>query len=158
MSRATGPTFLVHFRRRREGKTDFNRRLALVKSGTTRLIVRKSNRNIIVQFIDWNPKGDITKVHVESLKIKGLPQVANTQTAYVAGYVAGKKAIEKGVKDFVVDLGLNHSSKANVLYAAVKGVIDSGLKGNVGEEMLPGKERIEGTHLKKKLVIQDYIK
>ncbi|VVB71075.1 50S ribosomal protein L18 [uncultured archaeon] len=158
MSKATGPIFLVHFRRRREGKTDYVKRLALVKSGRTRLIVRKSNRNMIIQFIDWNPKGDVTKVHVESLKIKGLAPVVNTQTAYITGFIAGKKAMEKGIKDFILDLGLNKSSKANVLYAAVKGVLDSGLKGTVGEEMLPEKARLEGQHLKKKISIQEFVK
>lgn len=154
MSKARGPNYLVHFRRRREGKTDYNKRLALIKSGKTRLVIRKSNRNIIIQFIDWSLTGDITKVHVESLKIKEIPKVVNTQTAYAAGLIAGKKAITAGVKEFVLDLGLNKSSKANVIYSAVKGILDAGVKGNVGLDVLPDKERLDGKHLKSKVNVQ----
>ena len=37
MTRAKGPTYDVSFRRRREGKTRYNKRLAYVKSGLPRM-------------------------------------------------------------------------------------------------------------------------
>ena len=45
---STGPRFRVHFRRRREGKTDYRVRLRLLKSGTARAVVRFSDRLVRV--------------------------------------------------------------------------------------------------------------
>ena len=56
---AHGPLYRVAFRRRREGKTDYRRRLALLKSRETRVVVRSTNSNIIVQFVDYTEQGDL---------------------------------------------------------------------------------------------------
>ena len=40
------PTYNVSFRRRLEGKTNYQKRLALMKSGKAKLVVRKSNARI----------------------------------------------------------------------------------------------------------------
>ena len=44
---ATGPRYAVKFRRRREGKTDYKKRLNLLKSELPRFIVRISNKYIL---------------------------------------------------------------------------------------------------------------
>jgi len=49
MTRAKGPSYVVYYRRRREGKTDYAKRLALVKSGKTRMVVRRSNKGLVIQ-------------------------------------------------------------------------------------------------------------
>ena len=46
---AKGPRYHVPFRRRREGKTDFRKRLRHLQSGMPRLVVRKTNTKVIVQ-------------------------------------------------------------------------------------------------------------
>ena len=38
-------------RRRREGKTDYKARLAMLKSEKPRLVIRKSNRYLVVQIV-----------------------------------------------------------------------------------------------------------
>ncbi len=143
MTKATGPKFLVHYRRRREGKTDFSKRLALVKSGKTRMVVRRSNKNVLVQFINFDPKGDKTLLTVNGahlVKHYKWPSKRNVWTAYLAGLVAGKMAHKKGVKEFVFDMGMYPSSKGSVLYAALKGAADSGLKTSFKVEMVPEKK------------------
>ncbi len=140
MARATGPKFLVHYRRRREGKTDFSKRLALVKSGKTRMVVRRSNKTVLIQFIDFDPKGDKTLLSVNGqhlVKTYKWPSKRNVWTAYLAGLMAGKLAHKKGVKDFVLDMGMYPSSKGSVLYAALKGAVDAGLKTSFKIEMIP---------------------
>ena len=60
MTKAKGPTYEVPFRRRREKKTNYEKRLALVKGEKPIMVVRRSNRYITVQFVEFNPKGDKT--------------------------------------------------------------------------------------------------
>ena len=45
---ATGPRYFVPFRRRHEGKTDYYKRMALLSSGTPRMVVWKISWLIIV--------------------------------------------------------------------------------------------------------------
>ena len=63
-------TYLVSFRRRREGKTNYKKRLALVKSGLPKLVVRKSNRYIVCQLIQFDPRGDKVLLHVNSKQLE----------------------------------------------------------------------------------------
>ncbi|MEM4756409.1 MAG: hypothetical protein QW594_04745, partial [Candidatus Woesearchaeota archaeon] len=49
---------IVAFRRRRSGKTNYTKRLGLLKSGKPRLVVRKTNTAFIVQLVKHQPNGD----------------------------------------------------------------------------------------------------
>ena len=48
---AKSSNYRVKLRRRREGKTDYQARKALVVSGKPRLVTRTANRNITVQIL-----------------------------------------------------------------------------------------------------------
>ena len=61
--------------------------------------------------------------------------------------LAGKKAREKNVDSAVLDLGLQTSTKGSRIYAALKGVIDSGISVPHSEDILPGEDRIKGKHI-----------
>jgi large subunit ribosomal protein L18 len=140
MTKATGPSFIVYFRRRREGKTNFAKRLALIKSGKTRMVVRRSNAGILVQFVDFDPKGDKTIITVSGSHLaKGYkwPSKRNVWTAYLAGLMAGKLAQKKGVKEFILDIGMYTPSKGSVVFAAQKGASDSGLSTNFDKAKVP---------------------
>ena len=149
MTKATGPLYAVHFRRKREGRTDYSRRLALLKSGKPRLIVRKTNRYILVQVTNFTDKGDtaILSVSSKALADYGFPGKNNTPSAYLAGLLAGKLAVAKGVKEFVLDIGRQSSTKGGVVFAAAKGAIDAGLKAEYSEEKYPSEDRMGGKHL-----------
>ncbi|MEM2029232.1 MAG: 50S ribosomal protein L18, partial [Candidatus Bathyarchaeia archaeon] len=56
---AKGPSYSVPFRRRKEGKTDYRLRKKLILSGLPRLVVRKTNRNIIAQLVRATVIGDV---------------------------------------------------------------------------------------------------
>ncbi len=140
MTRAKSPTHKVRFRRRREGKTDYSKRFAMVKSGLPRMVVRKSNKNVTIQFVEFDPKGDriLLTVNGEQLKKKfGWPSKRNSWTAYLAGLYAGRLASEKGVESFIFDMGRYTATKGNMLFAALKGAVDAGLKSDFDEEMVP---------------------
>ncbi len=150
MTKATGPLFDVHFRRRRQGRTNYAKRLSLLKSGLPRLVVRKLNKMILVQLIKYSEKGDetISQASSRELEAFGFVGKRNVPSAYLTGFLAGKKAAAKGVTNFVADFGLHTASKGGILFAAVKGAVDGGIKTSLGEEMLPSKDRMAGKHIK----------
>ena len=147
---ATGPRYAVRFRRRREGKTNYLKRLALAKSGKPRLIVRKSSKYIMVQFNQFDPKGDKTLLTVNSSKLKDFGwkhNFKNIPAAYLTGLLAGKLAGNAKITQAVADIGLHTATKGAKVFAVLKGAADSGLKFALGEEIAPSKERIEGKHI-----------
>src|SRR5882672_1884813 len=104
---AHGPLYRVPFRRRREGKTDYRRRLGLLKSGEHRVVVRSSNRNIVVQFVSYDEKGDVVAAQAEAREIVKMGYAAagsNTPSAYLTGRLAATRAKEAGVTSGVLDL------------------------------------------------------
>ncbi|MDP3742678.1 MAG: 50S ribosomal protein L18 [Candidatus Micrarchaeota archaeon] len=149
MTKAKGPLFDVHFRRRRQGRTNYVKRLALLKSGLPRLVVRKLNKGVLVQLIQYSMTGDQTICQASSrdLEAFGFVGKRNVPSAYLTGFLLGKKAVAKGVTEVVADFGLHTVSKGGILFATVKGAIDAGIKTKLGEEMLPSQQRITGKHI-----------
>ncbi len=149
MAKAFGPLYSVHFRRRRENKTDYEKRLALLKSGKTRLVVRKTNQFVYAQFCDFREAGDAVVASACSSELKefGFDGKCNTPSAYLTGMLAAKRAAASGVREFVLDLGLQTASKGAVVFAALKGAVDAGLKAPFSPDKIPSAERIEGKHL-----------
>lgn len=147
MAKATGPTYIVPFRRRRENVTNYAKRLAMVKSGT-RLVVRKSLKNVLVQFIDFSDKGDKVLAQASSAQLAkfGWFPHSNTPTAYLTGLLAGKRAAKSGVKSACLDIGLYTPSKGSRVFAALKGVLDAGIKVPSGEG-LSSETRLKGEHI-----------
>lgn len=137
------------FKRRLKKKTNYKKRLALLKSGKTRLVIRKSLSNISVQFINYKPEGDETVVSANSVELKkfGLKHGGNLPAAYLTGLLAGKRAKEKNIKEAVLDIGLQTSTKGSRIYAALKGVLDSGINVPHSKEILPAEDRIKGKHI-----------
>lgn len=146
-----GPRTRVPFRRRREGRTDYRRRLALLKSGETRLVVRRTSTNVIVQFVDWVGEGDAVKATAVAQELKamgweGSPK--NTPAAYLTGLLAGKRAKAAGVASAVLDIGRRVPTKGSRIFAALKGVLDAGVDVPHGsEEIYPSEERLNGAFL-----------
>ena len=142
------------FRRRREGKTDYRKRLALLKSGKPRVVVRKSNKNIRVQFAVYDVTGDkiVTSAIGSELKKYGWGySLSNTPAAYLTGLLAGKKALKKGIKEGVLDIGLYTPRKGARIFAALKGVVDAGIDVPYGEEIVPSEDRIYGKHISEEI-------
>jgi len=146
---AHGSKYKVAFRRRREGKTDYNARLKLVSLDKPRLVVRISNANVIIQIINIGENGDETVVsaHTKELqKLGWLGGTKNTSAAYLTAYLCGKKAIDKNINEAILDIGLK-SSKGSKVFAALKGACDAGLDIPHGESIIPSEDRISGQHI-----------
>jgi large subunit ribosomal protein L18 len=63
--------------------------------------------------------------------------------------LAGKRAVEKGIEEGVLDIGLYHPTVGSTLFATLKGVLDAGVACPHDKEMLPKEDRIHGAHLNK---------
>ncbi|MDM7275119.1 MAG: 50S ribosomal protein L18 [Thermoprotei archaeon] len=148
---ARGPRYRVPLRRRREGKTDYYRRLKLVKSGKPRLVVRKTLNYVIVQVVEARVEGDrvIAAAHSRELtKLYGwLGGGKSTCAAYLTGLLAGYRALVKGVREAVLDIGLNVPSRGGRVFAALKGALDAGLSVPHSGEVLPSEDRLKCEHI-----------
>jgi len=148
---ATGPRYNVAFRRRREGKTDYHQRLKLIVSRKPRLVVRRTSSQVIAQILVTRPEGDkviasaTSSELIKSFGYKGSGK--NTSAAYLTGLLIGYKAQEAGIEDAILDIGLRENRAGSRVYAALKGVVDSGLEVPCSEEIFPSEERIRGEHV-----------
>jgi len=152
---AEGPTYRMPLKRRREGKTDYRQRLRLLKSGKTRAVVRITNNRIIVQFTDYHEDGDIIRVNVSSNHIEEFGwegHGSNLPCSYLVGYLAGKKALNKGIDEAVLDIGLNVPKKGGKIFSALNGIVDSGVKVPHNPDILPSEERTKGEHISEEIV------
>jgi len=148
---ATGPSYRVAFRRRREGKTDYQQRRGLVLSGLPRFVVRGSLRNVTIQLVEAEVNGDkvIVSAHSGELSRKygWLGDRGNISAVYLTGLLCGFKAVGRGVKEAVFDIGLHYPSKSSRVFAALKGALDAGLTIPFDKERLPDEKRITGQHI-----------
>jgi large subunit ribosomal protein L18 len=144
-----GKKVIVAHRRRRQLKTDYKKRLSLLKGGEPRLVVRKSVKNIICQIVEYQQAGDRTLFSADSRELAKLGWKAgtgNVPAAYLTGLLCATRA-KKNVKKVLLDGGLYTSTKGSRIYAALKGALDGGLEIPHSEEILPGDERVKGQHI-----------
>lgn len=147
---ASGPTYRVPFRRRREGKTDYRRRLKLLLSRKLRVVVRKSNKYVRIQLVSADTRGDKTFVAAISSELGRYGYEGgkcNTPAAYLTGLLFGKKAKEAGFDDAILDIGLHTPVHGSNVYAALKGALDSGMTIPHDTAVFPSDERIHGEHI-----------
>ena len=148
---ATGPSYRVPFRRRREGKTNYRLRRALVISRLPRLVVRRTLKHINIQVVEAETSGDkvIVSDHSRELvKTYGWQgNCGNVPAAYLTGLLCGFRAVVHGVRKAVLDLGLQFPSRGARVFAALKGVLDAGITVTHSESVLPDETRISGKHV-----------
>ncbi len=149
---ARGSTYRVPLRRRREGKTDYQARKALVLSGKPRLVTRSTNRNVTAQIVVAKPHGDevLATAHSNELKKKygWKAPTGNIPAAYLTGLLCGLKAKDKGVGEANLDIGLVAPTKGSKIFATLSGVVDAGVDVPHDEEKIV-KERAKGEHIAK---------
>jgi large subunit ribosomal protein L18 len=144
----------ILYRRKLAGKTNYLKRLGLLKSSMPRIVVRPSLKNITVQIISYTPTGDKIIASANSLQLKKLgwkASCSNLSAAYLTGLLAGRGA-KGAVKEAILDAGFIRLTKGNRMFAALKGVVDAGIVVPVGKEMFPLPARISGKH------VEDYAK
>jgi large subunit ribosomal protein L18 len=148
-------TFTVQVRRKREGKTNFKKRLKLLMSKKPRLVVRNSLMNTSCQIIEFFPEGDrvVVAAHSRELTKFGWKfHKGNIPAAYLTGLLLGVKAKEKGIKEAVLDIGLRGPVRGSRVFACLKGAVDAGLGVAYSEEIVPKDGRLSGKHISDEVV------
>lgn len=150
-------------KRRRERKTDYKARLNLLKSSLPRVIVRKTNKYVIVQYVKSERAQDKVIVGMTSKELlkysweqEKRGSLKSLPACYFIGLLLGKKikAIEKNKgTEAILDVGLARSIKRGRIYAVLKGILDSGIKIKHAKEkeIFPENKRLRGEHLKNKI-------
>jgi len=138
------------FKRRKEGKTNYQLRLRLLKSRQPRLVVRRSLKHTQVQIVTHSPEGDKIAASAFSKELEKFGwkfSCFSTPAVYLTGLLCGTRAVKAGINAAVLDIGLSKPINKSNTYAALKGALDSGMKIPYGEEAIPSQERLIGTHI-----------
>ena len=139
-------TYTVKFRRKREGKTSYKKRLKYISSNKPRIVIRTSNNNIKIQAIKFGENGDITLSTTNSIDLRKLGwkgSTGNLQSAYLTGLLFGSR-IKSKLKEGVIDTGLKPVRKNTKMSATIKGIVDSGLDVPHSKEIFPSEEKLGG--------------
>ncbi len=147
---ASGPRYTVPMRRRREARTDYHQRLRLLKSGKPRLVARTSNKHVRAQLVVTGPQGDrtVASAHSGDLREHGWEApTGNMPAAYLTGLLAGLRALEAGLDEAVLDIGLNSPTPGSKVFAVQEGAIDAGLEIPHNDDVLADWSRTRGEHI-----------
>lgn len=142
--------YRMPLKRRREGKTDYRQRLRLLKSGKPRVVVRRSNKNVRVQFVSYDEAGDdvaavATGQHLRDYGWEG--NRSNMPACYLAGLLAGKRALAADIDEGVLDIGHHPAIPGSNVFGVLQGILDAGVQVPHGDEVLPDEKRIYGEHI-----------
>jgi large subunit ribosomal protein L18 len=147
----------VDKRRRRENRTDYAKRIKLLKSGSPRIIFRRTNRYLIAQYARSSGAKDSIEFGISSKALlkHGWPESAagslkSVTASYLLGMIMGKKISERKESP-IIDLGMARPVHKSRIYAFMKGLLDSGARINSKEGVFPDEGRIRGEHLKNKV-------
>ena len=131
----------------------------MLKSSLPRVVVRKTNKYIIAQFVESKEAQDFVIVAAISKELLnyGWPKeysgsLKSIPAAYLTGFLLGRK-IKKLRKETnsILDIGLHRSTKGSRIYAVVKGLVDCGIDIKCSNDMFPSQKRVEGEHLNKEI-------
>jgi len=142
-------------RRRLENRTDYGKRLKLLKSNKPRVLFRRSNKYISSQYIESIESQDFVKINVNSKDLLnyGWPKefsgsLKSIPASYLTGFLIGKKIVKEKLETPILDVGMIRMINKNKAFAFLSGLKDAGVKIKVKEECFPEKERVEGKELK----------
>jgi len=142
-------------KRRRQAKTNYAKRIKLLKGDSPRIVFRRTNKQLIAQYIKSKEAQDKIEFSINSkilLKYswpeKAKGSLKSLPAAYLLGLLFGQKVLEKKEKSPIVDFGMYRTVHKTKLYAFIKGLQDAGLKIKCKEDSFPSQDRLQGKHLK----------
>jgi large subunit ribosomal protein L18 len=152
----SGPIYKTQFKRRIEQKTDYKKRLAILKSKKDRFVLRISNSLVNAQIIKYDKDGDKTIIAATSKELVSLGytgNLKNTPAVYLTSLLLANKAKKQNIEEVVFDLGARNYKSGNKIFAGLKAIVDAGIICPHNEKAFPKQDRIEGKviagHLKK---------
>ena len=149
-------------RRRKQGKTDYLKRIKLLKSKKPRVVFRKTNKYILAQYVTSNEAKDKIVIGISSKDLmkygwtkENQGALKSTTASYLTGFLIGKKIMKEKLEQPILDLGMIKTIHKSKPYAFLKGLIDSGIQISCNEEAFPEETRIKGEHLKNKINFEE---
>jgi len=149
-------------RRKREGKTDYSRRIKMLKGEFPRVVFRKTNRYVIAQYVISKEAKDEVKFELSSKKLlsygwakEARGSLKSIPAYYLIGFLIGKKIVSNKLKNPIADFGMYRVLSKSNIQAFIKGLVDSGVKIAHKKESFPPEERIRGGHLKNKISFEE---
>lgn len=149
-------------RRRKEGKTNYLKRIKLLKSGKPRIVLRRTNRYFVVQYVMSDEARDNAVLGITSkfLLKYGWPENASGSlksipASYLTGFLIGKMIVRKKMEEPIADLGMARAISKTRVFAFLKGLIDSGVKIKCHEKCFPDDEKIAGGNMKNKIPFEE---
>ena len=143
-------------RRRKENKTDYARRINLLKGESPRVVFRKTNRYIIAQYVTSKAAQDKIELSVtsKSLLEHGWPKdfegsLKSIPASYLTGFLLGKRISMEEMDTPILDTGMIKNLHKSKVFGFLKGLKDAGVEVKCDEEFFPDDETIMGKHLKK---------
>jgi len=143
-------------KRKAEHKTDYAKRIKLLKSELPRVVFRKTNRYVLAQYVISDEAQDkiILGITSKVLLKHGWPEelrgsLKSIPASYLTGYLIGIQIIKKKLETPIIDFGMHRVLHKSKLHAFLKGLSDSGVKIKCKEEAFPEQDRIKGKHMKK---------
>ena len=141
------------YKRKIKGRTNYQKRLELIKSNKPRLLVRKLSKTLVGQVIEYMPDGDKTLLTVNTKDLTKLGYsgfTRNVPSAYLLGLFLAKKSKEKNLgKEMVPDIGFHKITKGSIMAAFLKGARDGGIDMKIDEKIFPEEARLNGEHIEK---------
>lgn len=138
---AKNKTFTVPYKRK--VKTNYRKRLKYLTSDKTRIVIRVSNNDLMIQAVNFQEEGDkvITQVKSTDLKKQGWTHpTGNNAASYLTGLLFAKKA---GLNQGTVDLGFKSITKGARLAAAIGGLEKGGLEISYKKEIAPEESKFK---------------
>jgi large subunit ribosomal protein L18 len=143
-------------RRRKECKTNYSKRIKLLKGECPRIVFRKTNKYIIAEYVTSKEAQDKIEIGITSKELLkyGWPKefqgsLKSISASYLTGFLIGKKIISMKKENPILDIGMIRNLHKTKVYAFLKGLVDSGIEMKYQKNVFPEKERIEGKNMKK---------
>ena len=143
-------------RRRKENKTDYLKRLKLLKSGLPRIVFRKTNKYVISQYVTSKQTQDKIEISINSKNLLKYDwpkefegSLKSIPASYLTGFLIGKKIIKNKKEMPIVDFGMIKAHHKTKIFGFLKGVVDAGVKIKHDKKVFPNQDTITGKHLKK---------
>ncbi len=121
-------------RRRKENKTDYGKRVNMLRGGVPRIVFRKTNRYVIAEYVTSREAQDKIELGITSkiLLEHGWPKalqgsLKSTPAVYLTGFFLGKEILAKKLQIPIIDIGMTRNIHKNKIFAFLKGLKDSGL-------------------------------
>ncbi len=127
-------------------RTNYRKRLELLKSGIPRLVVRKTDNSVIAHIVEYGENGDktIALARGNDLKKFGWPfSYKNSPASYLTGYLLGKRS---NVKEVILDKGNRTLKENSFIYYVMKGLHDFGVDVH-SEDIKIDEKRLYGEHI-----------